>query len=364
MPARARLGMVESITVAFALAGSVLTGVLHAAAVSDVAVFIIAAVVLAALAKLVGDATEQLGGRLGPGATGVLQSGLGNLPELMIGIFSLRAGLVTVVQAALVGSILGNSLLVLGAAFLVGGLRHGAQRFRPEPARMIATLMLLAVAALAVPSLAHGLHTPAAAHEEALSIAVAVVLLVVFAASIPYSIRGRADPSSLPITPEAPAAEHEASLWPLWLAGTILALASVAAAFVSDWFVASLTPAIAVLHLSEGFTGLVIVAIAGNAVENVVGIQLAARNQADYAVSVILNSPLQVALALTPALVLLSFVIGGAHLTLVLPGLLVAALAVAAIISTVIVVDGESIWLEGLALIGLYCMLAASFWWG
>ena len=361
MNAIAKLGPVERITMTVAVLGTVLTGVLDAIGASDVAIFIIAAVVLGTLAKLVGDATEELGGRLGPGATGVLQSGLGNLPELMIGIFSLRAGLVTVVQAALVGSILGNSLLVLGAAFLVGGIRHGTQRFSAEQPRMIVTLMMLAVAALAVPSLAHGLHTPAASHEDALSIAVAIVLLVIFAASVPYSLRGGQTSVSSAPEAEGEGADHR---WPLWLAATVLAVASIGAALVSDWFVSSLTPAIATLHLSEGFTGLVVVAIAGNAVENVVGIQLAARNQTDYAVSVILNSPLQVALALTPALVLLSFVIGGAHLTLVLPGLLVAALGLAAIISTVIVVDGESIWLEGLALIGLYAMLAAGFWWG
>jgi Ca2+:H+ antiporter len=112
------------------------------------------------------------------------------------------------------------------------------------------------------------------------------------------------------------------------------------------------------------FTGLVVVAIAGNAVENVVGVQLAVRNKPDYAISVILNSSLQVALALTPVLVLLSFVIGSTHLTLVLPPLLVAALSLATLSSTFIVYDGESIWLEGVALVGLYCIIAASFWWG
>ena len=144
----------------------------------------------------------------------------------------------------------------------------------------------------------------------------------------------------------------------------ILIGAGVGAAFVSDWFIAALTPAITTLHISQAFTGLVIVALAGNAVENVVGVQLAARNQQDYAISVILNSSLQIALGLIPVLVLLSFVIGGAHLTLVLPPLLVAALGLTAILTTVIIYDGESTWLEGLALMGLYCIIAVSFWWG
>jgi Ca2+:H+ antiporter len=144
----------------------------------------------------------------------------------------------------------------------------------------------------------------------------------------------------------------------------VLIVAGVASAFVSDWFVDALQPAIAQLHISQAFTGLVIVAIAGNAVENVVGVQFAMKNQMDYALSIILNSALQVALGLTPVLCLLSFVIGGAHLTLVMPPLLVAALLLSTLIGIVIVYDGESIWLEGVALIGLYLIIAAAFWWG
>jgi Ca2+:H+ antiporter len=288
----------------------------------------------------------------------VLQSGLGNLPELFVSIFALRAGLVEVVQSALIGSILGNSLLVLGLAFLLGGLRHGTQRFDSQAPRAIANLTLLAVAALAMPTLARGLHTPAAAHAEALSIACAVVLLVIFVASIPVSLQGGPEAVS------TSGGEVAEALWPLWLAAVILTIAGVGAAFVSDWFVAAIQPAIATLHLSQAFTGLVVVAIAGNAVENVVGVQLAARNKPDYAISVILNSSLQVALGLGPVLVLLSLVIGGAHLTLVLPGLLVAALGLTALLSAIIVYDGESTWLEGATLIGLYGIIAASFWWG
>lgn len=352
------LGRQERITLAVAVVASAGAGVFHYASANAVLAFVVAAVALAALAALVGDATEQLGERLGPGATGVLQSGLGNLPELFVAIFALRAGLVEVVQAALVGSILANSLLVLGLALLVGGLKHGTQRFASETPRMIATLTLLAVAALALPTLALGLHTPASGHEEALSVACAVVLLVVFVASIPFSLRG--GPSGVSALPGAAAPQ----VWPLWLAAVMLGLAGLGAAFVSDWFVTALTPAIATLRLSPTFTGLVIVAIAGNAVENVVGIQLAARNKVDYALSVILNSSLQVAIGLGPALVLLSYVLGGAHLTLVLPGLLVAALGLTVLLGASIVYDGESTWLEGVALIGLYGIIAAAFWWG
>ena len=358
------LGRRVQLTLAVAVVASAFSGILSVGQANAVLIFVISAVALATLATLVGQATEQLGERLGPAATGILQSALGNLPELFVAIFALKKGLVAVVQAALVGLILGNSLLVLGLAFLVGGLRHGTQRFSSAAPRTIAILTLLSVAALAVPTLAHGLHTPADPHAEALSTICAVVLLAIFVASIPFSLSS--DQALRPVAAEstttvAAAGSH---VWPLWLAATMLAVAGVGAAFVSDWFVAALTPAMAALHLSQAFTGLVVVALAGNAVENVVGVQLAAANKPDYAISVILNSSLQVALGLIPVLVVLSLFLGGAHLTLVLPALLVAALGLAAVLSATIVYDGESTWLEGAALVGLYGIVAASFWWG
>src|SRR5260221_4884153 len=179
---RTPVSRTEWLFIAGSLVLSVLAGILTLLHANAVLTFGVSGVALAVLAALVGQATDQLSTRLGPGATGVLQSALGNLPELFVGIFALRAGLVSVVQAALVGSILGNSLFVLGLAFLVGGLRHGTQRFSSTAPRMIANLTLLAVAALIVPTLTFGLHTPAAGHEEGLSIASAVILLVVFIA--------------------------------------------------------------------------------------------------------------------------------------------------------------------------------------
>ena len=336
---------------------SIVAGLLTAIHAHAVLTFVVSGAALALLAALVGMGTEQIGSRLGPGATGVLQSSLGNLPELFVGYFALRSGLIAVIQAALVGSILGNSLLVLGLAFFVGGLRHGTQRFASEVPRMIATLTMLSVSALILPTLVFFLQTPAAKHEDAFSIGSAVILLIVYIASIPVSLQG--SPTALPEEPEEAIGQ-----WPLWLAVAVLVVAGVGAAFVSDWFVAALTPAINLLHLSQAFTGLVLVALAGNAVEHAVGIQLAAKNKMDYAISVILNSSLQVALGLIPVLVLLSFFVGPRHLTLVLPPLLVVALGLTGLLSTVITYDGESTWLEGVALIGLYAIIAVSFWWG
>src|ERR671926_296747 len=156
---------------------TIAAGVLHYAHVNAVLAFLVTAAALALLAMIVGDATEQLGSRLGPGATGILQSALGNLPELFVAIFALRAGLDKVVQAALIGSILGNSVLVFGLALLIGGIKNGRQQFKSEPPRMMATLMILAFAALAIPTLTRMLHTSAERHLNALDVFVSIVLL-------------------------------------------------------------------------------------------------------------------------------------------------------------------------------------------
>ena len=310
------------------------------------------------VAMIVGKATEQLGNRLGPAATGVLQSALGNLPELFVCIFALRAGLDTVVKAALVGSILGNSVLVFGMAILFGGLKNGRQYFHSEPPKMNAVLMILAFAAMAVPTLTYYLHTPAESHLNMLDMIVAVVLLITFGAYLSFSIKG--DKS---FRPDENGEEHPNS-WSLPTTLIVLAASGVGAAFVSDWFVDALTPAMDSLGINEVFSGLIIVAIAGNAIENIVGIQLALKNKSDYAVSVIMNSSLQIALVVYPLLILLSFFLGGAVLSFVLSPLLLSALALAVLVSAFIVFDGESIWLEGVALIGLYIIIAAAFWWG
>jgi Ca2+:H+ antiporter len=347
------------IIVLFALGATLATILLRVAATSQVAVFVASAVALAGLAAVVGEGTDQLGTRLGHGATGVLQSALGNLPEFFICIFALKAGLVDVVRAALIGSILANTLFVLGLAFIVGGLRYGPQRFGTDQTKGIATLLLLAAAAIAIPTIASAPGGPDQGHERDISVVVSVVLLVVFAASVPFSLRqgAAAAGGGEAETPVAPA-------WPLPLAMTTLLIAGVGSAFVSDWFIEALKPAMSTLGMSEEFAGLVVVAIAGNAVENVVGVRAMLANKADLAISIILNSSLQVALALTPVLVLVSLFIGGAALTLVVSPLLITALALTALMTAFIVIDGESTWLEGLALVGLYVILAASVWWG
>jgi len=334
------------------------TGLMHGFTTATAATFLIGAVALAALATVIGRTVDQLTDRLGAGATGVLQSALGNLPELFVCIFALRDGLITVVQAAIVGSILSNLLLVLGAAFLVGGLKFRTQRFDASRARGLIALLMLAVAALLVPSLASYVGSAAAAHERALSEVTSVVLLVVFAFSIPASVRRTQEDH------EAAEAADLTRQWPLPLAVGVLAATALLAALVSEWFVDALTPSLEALHISQAFAGLVIVAIAGNAVEHVVGIQLAARNRADAAVSVVVNSPLQIALVLAPMLVLISPIVSSHPFTLVFPAPFVTTVAAAVVAVAFVIVDGESDALEGAALLGLYLVIAASFWWG
>lgn len=219
--------------------------------------------------------------------------------------------------------------------------------------------MIISLAALAIPSVTHWLHTSAQAHLNSLDIYVAIVLIILFIGSTYYSIRG--EKKEVPATSDA---EKKGPRWSMGLALTILIMSGAAAGFVSDWFVTALKPTMDFLGINDTFAGLVVVAIAGNAPENFVGIQLAYRNKSDYAVSVILNSSLQVALGLFPVLVLLSFLLGGSILSFVLSPMLLVCMALAVIVNTFIIFDGESIWLEGLALIGLYCLIAAAFWWG
>ncbi len=353
---RAMLGRKVLALGSLAGVGILATIALKLAGGNDVPVFVASAVTLAGLAGLVGEGTDHLAGRFGPRATGILQSALGNLPELFISLFALRAGLVVLVQTALIGSILGNSLLVLGLAFLAGGLRHGTQRFDAALVRTIAIVLVLAVAALAIPTVSTAPGGPDQGHAVEISVFVSIVLLIVFAASIPYSLAGGPGASRLD--------ERSERRWPVSLTVGLLTASGIAAAIVSDWFVEALQPAMASLGLSEAFVGLVVVALAGNAVENVVGVQQAIRNRMDLAISLIQNSSLQVAIALTPVLMLASLALSPTPMTLVLAPTLLVGLSLSAVLGALVVFDGESTWLEGLMLLGLYAIIAASVWYG
>ena len=354
-----RLERSDRVIIGLSLGFMVAAALTHYVGGGALLAFAAAAAAVALLAALVGRSVEQLGDRFGPGATGVLQSALGNLPELFISLFALKAGLVAVVQAALIGSILANLLLVLGLCFLVGGLKHGTQTLDSARARGITVMLLVSVAAMVMPSVAHLIHAPAGEHETTLSVIASVVLLLMFVLTLPASLRRGDDPGR-----PGGEIETEKPRWNIAFAVGMLAVSAVAAAFVSDWFVAALKPAMDSIGVSEAFAGLVVVAIAGNAIENVVGVQLAAKNRSEYAFAVVINSPLQIALVLAPLLVILSSVLGLASLTLVFAPLLVVSVAVAVLLNAFITFDGKSTWIEGAGLLALYVVIAATFWWG
>jgi Ca2+:H+ antiporter len=339
-------------TILIGLVATAGAGAARYAGAPSVLAFAVAAVSLAALASIVSFATEQVGARFGPAVTGVLQSTLGNLPEFFIVLFALSAGQVVVAQTSVVGSLLANALLVLGAVIVVGARRDGIMRFRPRLPQDTATLLLSASFVIALVALAVASHDEAARHVDALSAVAAVCLLGIYGAWLwPYL---RSD------VPREEAHETEAAV-PLAASVLLLAIAGAGAAFASDWFVHALEPAIEALGISQAFAGLVIVAIAGNAVENVVGIVLAAKGEADLAISVVKNSVAQVAVFLFPLLVLVSMLFSH-HLTFQLAPVYVGAIVLTAIALWQITGDGEATVFEGVALIAMYITLAAFAW--
>jgi Ca2+:H+ antiporter len=332
-----------------------LAGVLHYATSSDVATFVVAALALAGLAWVVGLGTESVGARFGPAVTGVLQSTLGNLPELFIVLFALSAGEIVVAQTSILGSLFANGLLVLGLAIVAGAARaeDGIMRFSPRLPNDTAVLSLLASFLIVLLGVSDRMGDRASRHEVAISAIGAVVLLLIYAAWLVDYLRSD--------TATEPAVEQGAHHLPFARAIALLAVAGVGAAFVSDWFVSALDPAVEQLGISKAFTGLVIVGIAGNAVENVVGVTLAAKGHADLAVSVVKNSVAQIAAFLFPALVLLSLFFG-TRLTFVVNPVLTGGLALGAIAVWAITGDGRTPAFEGWALAGFYAILATIVW--
>ncbi|HEX4483481.1 MAG TPA: hypothetical protein VH081_06795 [Solirubrobacteraceae bacterium] len=348
-----------------------LAGVARYSGWAAVLSFALATVALAGLAWIVSFATDQLGDRFGPAVTGMLQSTLGNLPELFVVIFALQKGELVVAQTAIVGSILANALLVLGLVIVVGARRapDGIMRFSKQLPRDTATLLQVTVFIIVLLGLSLGSHDPASHHVKAISIVGAICLLIVYLAwVVPYlrsdTAPGEVERSAAPPGDHAdasagPAAAEQQSRRPriaLRLTLTLLLLGGTASAFVSDWFVAALQPSIEQLHISQAFAGLVIVAIAGNAVENAAGIALAWKGRSDLAISVVKNSVAQIAAFLFPVLVLVSFALS-TTLTFSLAPVYIGALVLTVLALAQITGDGEAAAFEGWALVALYVIL-------
>jgi Ca2+:H+ antiporter len=334
---------------------SAVAGVLHFTTDAPVATFVVAGFALAGLAWVVGVGTETVGSRFGPAVTGVLQATLGNLPELFIVLFAIRAGEVVVAESSILGSLFANALLVLGLVVVAGTRRAsgGVMRFGSRLPNDTASLLLLAVFIIVLLGLSNALGDPASAHQVEISVVGAVVLLLVYGVWLRAYLHGGAA--------QQPTIETGAVHLPFRAGVALLALAATGAAFVSDWFVAALAPAAETLGISRTFTGLVIVAIAGNAVENFVGVAMAMRGKAELAISIVKNAVAQIAVFLYPLLVLLSLFFEE-RLTFVVAPVFIGALAITALAVWQITGDGEATPFEGCALIGLYAILATVAW--
>ncbi len=339
----------ERVAIAAIVALAGLAALAHYDHWTAVAAFAVATAALAGTAWIVSFSTEQVGERLGPAATGLLQATLGNLPELFVVVFALRAGELAVAQSAIVGSLFATSLLILGLVVIVGSLRahDGVMRFEARAPRDASTLLLVCVFIIVIVGLSLSAGNGASHHVKTISAIAAVLLLLVYLAwVIPY-VRRDAGARN-------PAASSRVGIV---AAIALLVGAGVAAALVSNWFVDALGPAIRSLHISQAFAGLVIVAIAGNAVEQAVGVVLAARRRSDLAIAVVVNSVAQIAAFLFPALVLISLTLH-TSLTFALHPLYIGALALSAVMVWQVTDDGEGHPYEGWALVATYAVLA------
>jgi Ca2+:H+ antiporter len=317
-------------------------------------------------AALMGRATEELATRSGPGIGGLLNVTFGNAPELIIALFALGKGLHEVVKASLIGSILGNVLLVLGAAMLVGGIGRDRQRFNRTSASAQSSMLLLAAAALVMPAiyqLVSGGGLPSPTQErvsfggtvEHLSVAVAVILIVVYALGLLFSLRTHRGLFNPPGDP------HEGEPWTVRRSVLMLGLAGVVVGVMSEVLVGSISEAAESVGLSEFFIGAIVVAIVGNAAEHWVAVLVAAKDKMDLAVNIAIGSSAQIALFVAPALVLASFAIGPEPMALVLNGYELAGVLLAVLIANHVTNEGESTWFEGVQLLAVYVLLGAAF---
>ena len=343
--------------------------VLELAHASATIIFVTSALGVIPTAALMGRATEELAARSGPGIGGLLNVTFGNAPELIIAFFALNEGLQEVVKASLIGSILGNVLLVMGAAMLVGGLGRERQRFNATAANVQSLMLLLAVVALIAPAIfelvqGSGLPRPDAksvdydSDVEKLSVGVALVLLGTYVAGLFFSLKTH----RRLFNPEHGPEDHVGEPWPVRRSVTMLAIAGVAVGLMSEILVGSISEASDSIGLSPFFVGVIVVAIVGNAAEHWVAIYFAMRDKMDLAVNIAIGSSAQIALFAAPVLVLLSLFVGDFPMALVFNGLELGAILLAVLIANQVTQEGESTWFEGLQLLAVYAVLGLTFY--
>lgn len=337
----------------------------------DVAIFVLAGLAIIPLAKLVGEATEELAHYMGETWGGLLNATLGNAAELIITIFALQAGKVELVRASIVGSILGNLLLVLGLSLLVGGIKNGVQSFNRKSASINATLVILAFMAMAVPSffdravvgddpsIAHSSLSVADAESRELLFTegIAVILIVLYALSVLYTFTAK-DKTVTPVTHE-PADVHT-TRWTKQTAMIVLGLATLGIVLMSETLVGAVEGATHELGLSEFFVGIIIVPLIGNVAEHLVAVTVAFKNRMDLSLAISFGSSLQISLFVAPVLVFISLLFSETML-LVFNSYELISLAVASFIAAHVAQDGESNWLEGAMLLALYAIIGIAF---
>jgi Ca2+:H+ antiporter len=332
---------------------------------SDVLIFTTSALGVIPPAALMGRATEELASRSGPGIGGLLNVTFGNFPELVIAFFALLEGLQEVVKASIIGSIIGNILLVLGAAMLVGGWGRQEQRFQSQAVGAQSAMLLLAVTALVMPAvfqLVDGGSLPPPVSEdvqfgstiEHLSLAVAIVLMISYMAGLFFSLRTHKDIFN-------PGDTTHGEGWSTRKSVIALAIAGVVVGVMSEILVGSIAEAAESIGLSEFFIGAIVVAIVGNVAEHWVAVYVARKDQMDLAVNIAIGSSVQIALFVAPLLVLISFVVGDHPLALVFNGFELAAVILAVMIANRVTAEGRSNWFEGVQLLSVYVVVALAF---
>jgi Ca2+:H+ antiporter len=326
--------------------------------VDPVFVFIASSLAIVPLAGLMGEATEQVAAHVGAGLGAFLNASFGNAAELIIAIMALREGLHDVVKASITGSIIGNILLVLGLSMVVGGLRYKRQRFNPTAAGMGASLLLLSAVGLVVPALFH--FTAAeqgAVVERELSFEIAVVLFAIYVLSLIFSLK-----THLHLFAGETADSHHSheQAWSRKTATIVLLAATIAIAVMSELLVGAVEPTATRLGLSQVFVGVILVALVGNAAEHSTAVLVAIKNQMDLALGIAVGSSQQIALFVAPVLVFVSYAVGE-PLDLIFTPFEVAAVTMSVLIVGFVAMDGESHWMEGVMLVGVYIILAIAF---
>jgi Ca2+:H+ antiporter len=332
----------------------VLEYVTHA---SGIAIFITSALAIIPLAGLMGRATERLAERLGEGIGGLLNATFGNAAELIIAIVALNAGFHDLVKASITGSIIGNILLVFGAASLYGGLKYPFQRFNPTAASLGSTLLVLSAIALVVPAIFHlvgGAEAPGA--ESALSLEISIVLIVTYILSLVFTLKTHRHLYVGDHVVEE--LEGRASVGQ---AITLLLVATAGVALMSELLVGAVEESASTLGMNEVFVGVILVAIIGNAAEHSSAILLAGQNRMDASINIAVGSSIQIALFVAPVLIFLSHIIGPAPLDLIFTRLEVVAVAISVGIMALVCLDGESNWMEGVLLLAVYVILGMAF---